>query len=313
MKVSIVGSGKVGTTSALYLAEERLAKNITVVDVIKGMPQGKMLDLLEASALRNYHLNLVGSNDYKEIAKSDIIVVTAGISRKPGMSRLDLLKVNQGIIKTVCKKIIRYAPKSLILMVTNPLDLMCHLALKVTHLKPERIFGMAGVLDTARFKYFISRELNASLDDIQTIVLGSHGEEMVPLISHTTVSGTPILRLLSSKQISKIVKKTRQAGAEIVAYLKDGSAYFAPAASIVEMIKAIKDSEGKRILPVSAYLEGEYGYRDVYCGVPVKLGKGGVEEKIELKLSKKEERDLKRSVEATKKAIGSLNNGFVKQ
>lgn len=309
MKVSIVGSGQVGTISALYLAEERLAENITVVDVIKGMPQGKILDLLEASALRNYHLNLVGSNDYKEIAKSDIIVVTAGTSRKPGMSRLDLLKVNQRIIETVCKKIVRCAPKSLILMVTNPLDLMCHLALKVTRFKPERIFGMAGVLDTARFKYFISQELSTSLDDIQTMVLGSHGEEMVPLISHTTVSGIPILKLLSSKQINKIVKKTRQAGAEIVAYLRDGSAYFAPAASIVEMIKAIKDSDGKRILPVSAYLKGEYGYRDVYCGVPVKLGKGGVEEKIELKLSKKEERDLKRSIEATKKAMRSLRWG----
>jgi malate dehydrogenase len=304
-KITIIGAGAVGATAAQRIAEKELG-DVVLTDIVEGLPQGKALDLMESGPLFGYDSKVTGTNDYKDIEGSDVVVITAGIARKPGMTREDLLKINTKIITDVSNNIKRYAPDSVIITVTNPLDIMTYVTLKTTGFEPERVFGMSGVLDSGRFAAFIAMELGCSVRDINAMVLGGHGDTMVPLPRFTTVTGVPITELMPHSTIDRLVERTVNGGAEIVNLLKTGSAFYAPSAAVTNMVEAvIKDT--KRILPVCAYLNGEYGKKDIYLGVPVKLGKHGVEEIVELKLTKEEEKALGKSADAVKSGIASLN------
>jgi len=305
-KITVVGAGNVGATAAQRLAEKNLARTVVMVDVVEGVPQGKALDQWQSAPVEGFDTRVVGSNGYDAAADSEIFVVTAGIARKPGMSRDDLVKTNAGIVSSVSAEIKRVAPKSIIVMVSNPLDAMCYVAMKATGFPRERVIGMAGVLDTARYRAFLAEALNVSVQDIQAMVLGGHGDTMVPLISYTTVSGIPINQLMPRDTLDAIVTRTRNGGAEIVAFLKTGSAYYAPSASAVQMVESIA-LDKKRILPCSAWLQGEYGLKDVFCGVPCRLGRNGLEEIVKIELSAEEKAELHKSAENvrdTMKATG---------
>jgi len=303
-KVSIVGSGNVGATAAQRIVDKELA-DVVLIDIIEGVPQGKALDLLQSGPVEGYDSQIVGTNDYKDTANSDIVIITAGLPRRPGMSRDDLLMKNYEIVKDVTQQVVKYSPNSILIVVSNPLDAMVQTAFKVSGFPKQRVIGMAGVLDSARFRTFIAMELNVSVENVQAFVLGGHGDTMVPLPRYSTVAGIPITELLPRDRIEALVKRTREGGAEIVGLLKTGSAYYAPSASTVEMVEAIfKDK--KKILPCAAYLEGEYGIRGYYVGVPAKLGKGGVEEIIQIKLTSEEDAALKRSADAVKELVSII-------
>ncbi|MEW6685334.1 MAG: malate dehydrogenase [Candidatus Edwardsbacteria bacterium] len=305
-KVSIIGSGHVGSTTALYLAEKKIA-DIYLLDVIEGLSEGKALDAEEAAPIRKYDIELRGTEDFSQLTNSDVVVLTAGIARQPGMSREDLLATNTKIVKSVSEKIAKYAPNSVIVMVTNPLDVMAYVALKITGFALKRVVGMAGILDSTRFRLFVAQALGASVTDTTAMVLGGHGDAMVPLPRYSTVSGVPITELLPKETIEKIVERTAKGGAEIVSYLKTGSAYYAPAASVAEMVECIIRDK-MRILPCSAYLRGEYGIEGIFVGVPVKLGKNGVEEIIELDLTIEEKEALHNSASAVKETVDKLES-----
>ncbi|HSR92850.1 MAG TPA: malate dehydrogenase [Gemmatimonadales bacterium] len=305
-KITVVGAGNVGATAAQRVAEKHLARSVVMVDVIEGVPQGKALDQWESAPIEGFDTRVIGSNGYDEAAGSELFIVTAGIARKPGMSRDDLVKTNAGIVEAVSREIKRVAPQSILIVVSNPLDVMCYVAMKATGFPRERVLGMAGVLDTARYRSFLAEALDVSVEDIQAMVLGGHGDTMVPLISYTTVSGIPVTQLIDQAKLDAIVTRTRNGGAEIVALLKTGSAYYAPSAAAVQMAESIA-LDKKRILPCAAWLQGEYGLRDVFCGVPCKLGRKGLEQIVTVKLSDQEKTDLHSSAAAvmdTMKALG---------
>ena len=300
-KVSVIGAGNVGATVAQRLAEKELC-DVVLIDIVEGVPQGKALDLSEAAPIEKHDASVTGTNSYTESAGSDIIIITAGIPRKPGMSRDDLLKTNAGIMKSVTKQVIELSPDSIIIIVSNPLDAMCHVAYNESGFPKNRVIGMAGVLDAARFRAFISMELNVSVENTHAFVLGGHGDTMVPLPRYSTVAGIPLTELLPKEKIDALVERTRTGGAEIVSLLKTGSAYYAPASAAVEMAEAIiKDK--KKILPCAALLEGEYGIKDLFIGVPVKLGANGIEEIIEISLTDEEQASLDKSAEAVKELV----------
>jgi malate dehydrogenase len=303
-KVTIIGSGNVGATSALYISEKRLA-DVILIDVVEGLAHGKALDSVEAAPIRNYDTRIYGTTDFSEMRDSDVIVVTAGKARTPGMSRDDLLQINAKITTSVSREIARYAPNSIIIMVSNPLDVMSYLALKVSGFALKRVVGMAGVLDSTRFRYFLAAKLGVNVGDTTALVLGGHGDSMVPLPRYATVCGVPIPELLSKDVIDKLVERTRKGGAEIVGYLKTGSAFWAPAAAVSEMVECVVRDK-MRILPCSAYLRGEYGIEGLFVGVPVKLGKNGVEEIVELSLNKEEQDALNQSAAGVKAIIEKL-------
>jgi malate dehydrogenase len=303
-KVSVIGAGHVGATVAQYVAEMELA-DVVMVDILEGLPQGEALDLLETGPVRNFSVDVKGTNDYSDIAGSDIVVITGGLARKPGMSRDDLLAKNSDIIRSITENVVKECPDCIIIMVTNPLDVMTSLAQKVSKFPPNRVFGMAGVLDSARFRAFVSLELGVSVEDTQALVMGGHGDSMVPLPRYCTVSGIPVTELIEQERIDALVQRTRKAGGEIVAHLKTGSAYYSPGASAAEMAEAVLKDK-KRLMPCAAYVNGEYGLKDVYVGVPVILGSEGVEKIIELQLSDEETKALQKSAEAVKKNIEKL-------
>jgi malate dehydrogenase len=298
-KITVVGAGNVGATAAQRLAEKNLARTVVMVDVAEGIPQGKALDQWQSGPIEGYDTRVIGTNDYALAAGSEIFVVTAGIARKPGMSRDDLVKTNAGIVQSVSREIARVAPQSIIVVVSNPLDVMCYVAMKASGFPRERVLGMAGVLDTARYRMFLAEAMDVSVEDIQAMVLGGHGDTMVPLISCTVVSGIPVTQLLAKDTLDAIVTRTRNGGAEIVAHLKTGSAYYAPSAAAVQMVEAIA-LDKKRVLPCAAWLQGEYGLRDVFCGVPCKLGRNGLEQVVAVALNDQERTDLHASAEAVR-------------
>jgi malate dehydrogenase len=304
-KITVIGAGNVGATAAQRIAEKELAREVVLIDVVEGIPQGKGLDQWETSPIEGFDSRVVGSNGYEEAAGSGIFVVTAGIARKPGMSRDDLLNTNAGIVRSVCENIKRVAPDSIVIVVSNPLDVMCYVAKEATGFPRERILGMAGVLDTARYRSFLALELDCSVEDIQAMVLGGHGDTMVPLISYTTVSGIPITQLVGRDRLNAIVERARTGGAEIVQYLKTGSAYYAPSAAAVQMAESIVRDK-KRILPCSAWLEGEYGMKGLFLGVPCKLGRKGLEKIIEVELTPEERTALEKSAEAVREPMRVL-------
>jgi malate dehydrogenase len=295
-KLTIVGAGNVGATAAHWAAERELG-DIVLVDVIEGMPQGKALDLMEARPIEGFDVEIVGTNGFSETKDSDVVIITSGLARKPGMSREDLLQKNKEIVESVTKEAAKNSPNSIIIMVSNPLDTMAYLAKKVSGFSRNRVMGMAGILDTARFRTFIAMELKVSVEDIQALVLGGHGDDMVPLTRYTTVGGIPLTKLLPQDKIDKIVERTRKAGSEIVALLKTGSAFYSPSLAAVQMAEAILKDK-KKVVPVAAYLEGEYGLNDIYFGVPVILGANGVEKIIEVDLIPEEKEAVKKSAEA---------------
>ena len=305
-KVSIIGGGNVGSSVALYLAEHKIA-DVYLIDVIDGLPEGKALDAEEAAPIRRYDIELRGCTDFACLIDSDVVVITAGIARKPGMSRDDLLNTNAKIIRSVSEKVAEFAPNSIVIMVTNPLDVMAYLTLKTTGFALKRIVGMAGILDSTRFRYFVAQKLGVSVIDTTAMVLGGHGDSMVPLPRYSTVSGVPLTELMSKDDIDKLIERTRKGGAEIVSYLKTGSAYYAPAASVAKMVECIIRDK-RRILPCSAYLRGEYGIDGIFVGVPVLLGKNGVERIIELELLPEELDALHTSASAVKAVIEKLES-----
>jgi malate dehydrogenase len=307
-KVSIIGAGNVGATAAYYIAEKVIA-DIVMVDVVEGMTQAKALDFLHAGPMRHYDVSIRGTCDFSEIADSDVVVITAGLPRKPGMDRMDLLKVNAEIVKSASKSIVRYAPNSTVIVVSNPLDIMCHVAFQTTGFAVQRIVGMAGILDATRFRYFVAEELDCAFADVHAMVLGGHGDQMVPLPRFTTVAGIPITQLLEKSIIDRMVDRTRKGGAEIVAYLKSGSAYYAPAASVAEMVEAVV-ADRKTLAPCSVYARGEYGIENLFVGLPVLLGRNGVERIIELDLEKEENVLLQESSNAVKKGVEELHSFF---
>jgi len=304
-KITVVGAGHVGATCAQRLAEKELAREIVLIDIIEGIPQGKGLDQWESAPIEGFDSLVIGSNDYDAAAGSDIFIVTAGIARKPGMSRDDLLKTNAGIVESVSKEIARVAPESIIIMVSNPLDVMAYVAMQATGFPRERVIGMAGVLDTARYRSFISLELGVSVEDIQALVLGGHGDTMVPLVSYTSISGIPLTQFLDGEKIEALIDRTRKGGAEIVGHLKTGSAYYAPSAAAVQMAEAIVKDK-RRILPCAAYLQGEYGHEGIFLGVPCQLGEGGLQRIIEVELTADEADALTKSAEAVQETIAAL-------
>jgi malate dehydrogenase len=304
-KITVVGAGQVGTTVAQLTAFNNLG-NVVITDIIEGVPQGKALDLQQSGCLQVFDSIVTGTNDYKDTADSDIVVITAGLPRKPGQDRSDLLKINAAIVKDVTENIMKYSSNPFIIVVSNPLDAMVYLAKKVSKLPSSRIVGMAGVLDSARFRTFVSMELDCSLVDVDAMVLGGHGDSMVPMPRYTTVSGISITDLLSPEQIERLVDRTRKGGAEIVGLLKKGSAFTAPGASVVKMIEAVLRDK-KRTLPCTAYLDGEYGWKGIFMGVPVKLGEGGVERVIELKLTPEEKAALDNSAKDVKVTIDEVD------
>ncbi len=300
-KVTVVGSGNVGATTAQRIVERGYA-DVALVDIIEGVPQGKALDLLEAGPVEGYDGRMVGSNGYEETANSDVVVITAGVPRKPGMSRDDLLRTNHEIVKGVTEQVARHSPGSILIIVSNPLDVMAQTALRVSRFPRARVVGMAGVLDSARFRTFIATELGVSVTNVQALVMGGHGDTMVPLPRFSTVAGVPITELMTRETIERLVKRTRDGGAEIVSYLKTGSAYYAPSAAVAEMVDAIL-MDRRMILPCAAYLQGEYGIRDLFVGVPVKLGARGVEQVVELKLTAEERAMLQKSADAVAELV----------
>ena len=304
-KITIVGAGHVGAHSALWAATKELG-DIVLVDVVEGVPQGKALDLAEAAPVEGFDANIVGTNGYEETAGSDVVIITAGLARKPGMSRDDLLKTNADIVKGVTEQVVKYSPDCIIIMVTNPLDAMVYEAKKISGFPKNRVLGMAGVLDSARMRTFIAMELGVSVEDVTAFVLGGHGDTMVPLPRYSTVAGIPITELMSADRVEAINERTRKGGGEIVGLLKTGSAYYAPSASAVEMAEAILKDK-KRVLPCAAYLEGEYGINGYYMGVPVLLGKDGVEKVIEIELTDDEKAALNHSLEDVKKNVEKLH------
>ena len=307
-RITVVGAGHVGATCAQRLAGMELAREVVLVDVADGIPQGKALDQWESAPVEGFDSLLTGSTDYEAAEGSDLFIVTAGVARKPGMSRDDLLKTNAGIVRSVSGEIRRVAPDSIVIVVSNPLDVMCHVAMTATGFPRERILGMAGVLDTARFRSFIALELDVSVEDIQALVLGGHGDTMVPLVSYTSVSGIPLGKLLSRDRIDRLIERTRKGGAEIVGYLKTGSAYYAPSSAAVQMAEAIAKDK-KRILPCAAYLQGEYGEEGIFLGVPCKLGEGGLKDILEVELSESEKAELAKSAESVRSTMAALEWG----
>lgn len=303
-KVTVVGAGNVGATTAQRIAEHELA-DVVMVDVAAELAAGKALDMMEAAPILGFNAKIQGGGDYAPTAGSDICVVTAGLARKPGMSRDDLLLKNTEILKGVVEQLVRYSPETILIIVTNPLDAMCEVARRVSGFPRERVFGMAGVLDSARMRYFIAAELKVSVEDVDAFVLGGHGDTMVPLPRYATVNGIPLPQLLSAERIEAINQRTRNGGAEIVEYYKQGSAYYAPSAAVLDMVAAILHDK-KKILPCAVFLKGEYGYDDLFIGVPAKLGRGGVEEVVQLSLTTEEKGALARSAESVKSLVQSL-------
>jgi malate dehydrogenase len=303
-KITVIGAGNVGATAAQYLVEKELG-DVVLVDVIEGVPQGKALDLAQAGPVHGYDSSLVGSNSYEETANSDLVVITAGLARKPGMTRDDLLFKNAEIVGGVVEQVVSRSRNAILVLVTNPLDAMVQLAWKKSGFPPERVIGMAGVLDSARFRTFIARELNVSVENVTAFVLGGHGDSMVPLPRYSTVAGIPITELLPAEKIQALVTRTANGGAEIVNYLKTGSAYYAPAAAVVEMVEAILKDK-KKILPCAAYLTGQYRTKGLYVGVPVKLGRSGVEQIIEIKLTAEEQAAFDKSAAAVRELVDKL-------
>ena len=303
-KVTVVGAGHVGATAAQRLAEKGLS-DVILVDIIEGVPQGKALDLMEAAPVEKHDAQITGANTYEATAGSDIAIITAGIPRKPGMSRDDLISTNAGIVRQVTEQIVKYSPNCILIIVSNPLDAMCHVAYEASGFPKNRVIGMAGVLDSARFRTFIAMELNVSVENTHAFVLGGHGDTMVPLPRYSTVAGIPITELMSAERIDALVDRTANGGAEIVGLLKTGSAYYAPASAAVEMAEAILKDQ-KKILPCAALLEGEYGYNDLFIGVPVKLGAGGIEDVIQINLTADEKAALDKSAAAVEELKGVL-------
>jgi malate dehydrogenase len=303
-KVTVVGSGNVGATGAHWIAAKELA-DVVLIDILDGVPQGKSLDLLEAMPIEKKDSHVLGTNDYADTANSDIVVITAGVPRKPGMSRDDLLNTNHKIMSDVVSKVVKYSPNSILIIVSNPLDAMAQAAYKLSGFPRERVIGMAGVLDSSRFRTFIAQELNVSVENVTAFVLGGHGDTMVPLARYSTVAGIPITELMNAETIERLVQRTRNGGAEIVKYLKTGSAYYAPSAAFTEMVEAILKDK-KKILPCAAYLDGEYGINGLFVGVPCKLGEKGIEQIIEIKLSADEQEALEKSAGAVKELVGVI-------
>jgi malate dehydrogenase len=304
-KITVVGAGNVGATTAQRVAEKELARTVVMVDVVEGIPQGKGLDQWQSAPIEGFDSRVIGTNSYDETAGSDVVIITAGIARKPGMSRDDLLNTNAGIVKQVSEQIKASSPNAVVIVVSNPLDVMCYVAKQVTGFPRERVIGMAGVLDTARYRAFLAEALDVSVRDISAMVLGGHGDTMVPLISYTTVSGIPITQLIDKAKLDAIVDRTRNGGAEIVKHLKTGSAYYAPSAGAVQMAEAIVNDQ-RRILPCAAWLQGEYGMRDLYLGVPCKLGRGGLQKVIEVELTADEKAALAKSAEAVREPMRAV-------
>ena len=307
-KVSIIGAGHVGATAVYYIAEKNLA-DIVMVDVVEGLPQAMALDYLHAAPMRKYSVHISGTNDYKDIIDSDVVVITAGIPRKPGMDRMDLMKINVGIAQKASQAIAEYAPNAIVVVVSNPLDIIAMVTLQETGFALKKVFGMAGVLDSTRFRYFIAEQLKVWPGDVMAMVLGGHGDSMVPLARFTRVNGIPVDELMDQTTLARLIDRTRTGGGEIVSLLKKGSAFYAPGASVAKMVEAIVKDE-KRVLPVSAYLRGEYGYSDVFLGVPVLLGKNGIEKIIQLDLTPEEKQALDQSVQGVKKGVDTLNTFY---
>ena len=305
-KITVVGAGNVGATAAQRIAEKELARHVVMVDVAEGVPQGKGLDQYQSAPIEGFDSLVIGSNGYDESAGSDIVVITAGIPRKPGMSRDDLVNTNAGIMKAVCQQVKQTSPDAIVIVVSNPLDVMCYVAKEVTGFPRERVIGMAGVLDTARYCAFLAMAMDVSVKDIRAMVLGGHGDTMVPLVSYTSVSGIPVTQMLDKATLDAIVQRTRDGGAEIVKYLKTGSAYYAPSAGAVQMVEAIVNDQ-KRILPCAAWLEGEYGMSGLFLGVPCKLGRHGLEKVIEVELSADERAALEKSAQAVREPMAALS------
>src|SRR5579884_292483 len=300
-KVTVVGAGNVGANLAVNIAHKELA-DVVLVDVVEGVPQGKALDTLQSGPIEGYDVMVTGANDYEPTANSDVVVITAGFPRKPGMSRDDLLLANYEVVKTATEQSVKYSPDSILVLVTNPLDAMCWTAFEVSKFSKNRVVGMAGVLDTARFRTFIAQELQVSVENVTAVVLGGHGDTMVPLVRLSSVSGIPLTELLDQATLDRLVQRTRDGGAEIVKYLKTGSAYYAPSAAAVEMVESILKDK-KKVLPCAAYLEGEYGIRDLFVGVPVKLGSRGIEKIYEIRLQSDEQAALNKSARAVQELI----------
>ncbi|MCG8635106.1 MAG: malate dehydrogenase [Desulfobacterales bacterium] len=307
-KVSIIGAGHVGATAVYYIAEKNLA-DIVMVDVVEGLPQAKAMDYLHASPMRKYSVHISGTNDYSDIADSDVVVLTAGIPRKPGMDRMDLMKINVDIAKKAAQAIAEYAPNAIVIVVSNPLDIIAMTVLQESGFALKRVMGMAGVLDATRFRYFIAEKLGVWPGDVMAMVLGGHGDSMVPLARYTRVGGIPVDQLIEPDDLEALIARTRTGGGEIVALLKQGSAFYAPGASVAKMVEAVVKDE-KRVAPVSAYLRGEYGYQDIFLGVPVLLGKNGIEKIIELDLSPDEKAALDESAAAVKEGVDTLRTFY---
>ncbi|HEU5210871.1 MAG TPA: malate dehydrogenase [Longimicrobiales bacterium] len=304
-KITVVGAGHVGATAAQGVALKELARQVVLIDILEGVPQGKGLDQWESAPIEGFDTRVIGTNNYADTAGSQIVIVTAGIARKPGMSRDDLLNTNAKIVREVSENIKRHSPDAIVIMISNPLDVMAYVCKETTGFPRERVIGMAGVLDTARYRSFIALELDVSVEDIQALVLGGHGDTMVPLASYTTVSGIPLTQLLAQDRIDALVDRARKGGAEIVGLLKTGSAYYAPAAAAVQMAEAIVKDK-KRILPCAAWLEGEYGMEGLFLGVPVKLGRNGLEQVLEVELTADEKAALEKSAEAVRETMAAL-------
>ena len=303
-KVTVIGAGNVGATAAQRLAEKQLC-DVVLVDIAQGLPQGKALDLSEAAPIEKHDAKIEGTNEYESSKDSDIVIITAGIPRKPGMSRDDLINTNMKIMKDVTENVVKHSPNAIIIIVSNPLDAMCHVAFDASGFPKNRVIGMAGVLDSARFRTFIARELDVSVENTHAFVLGGHGDTMVPLPRYSTVAGIPLTELLSADKIEALVQRTRDGGAEIVGLLKTGSAFYAPASAAVEMAEAILKNT-KKILPCAALLKGEYGINDLFIGVPVKLGANGIEDIIQIKLTDKEQQALNKSADAVQELVDTL-------
>jgi malate dehydrogenase len=304
-KITVVGAGNVGATTAQRVAEKELAETVVLVDIIEGVPQGKGLDQWQSAPIEGFDSRVVGTNGYGETAESDLVIITAGIARKPGMSRDDLLNTNAGIVKQVSEEVKRTSPHAIVIVVSNPLDVMCYVAKEVTGFPRQRVLGMAGVLDTARYRAFLAEALDVSVRDIQAMVLGGHGDTMVPLISYTSISGIPVTQLMDRSRLDAIVDRTRNGGAEIVKFLKTGSAYYAPSSGAVQMAEAIVHNQ-RRILPCAAWLEGEYGMSGLFLGVPCKLGRNGLERVIEVELTAEERAALEKSADAVREPMKAV-------
>jgi malate dehydrogenase len=307
-KITVVGAGNVGATLVQRLSERDYA-DLVMVDIVEGLPQGKALDLREAGPVVGYDTYITGTNTYRETAGSDLCVITSGLPRKPGMSRDDLVETNMKIVREVTQKLVKASPKTILIVVSNPLDAMCHVAIKASGFPRERVIGMAGILDTARFRSFIAEELSVSVRDVQAYVLGGHGDTMVPLTRYTTVAGVPVEKLINKKRLAEIVQRARDGGAEVVALLKTGSAYYAPSAAVAEMVDSIILDQ-KRVLPCAAQLAGEYGYKGLFIGVPCKLGSKGLEQVVEIDLTAGEKKALDRSAAAVRELVGVVDRAM---